>query len=69
MNRNSAKIGIVTPKGTREYRNKHPVRVKVGEHALYAGRVGTLELGLERRRGPLPSDKNPNYTYGNPTRF
>ncbi|KAI8905918.1 hypothetical protein EDD86DRAFT_63059 [Gorgonomyces haynaldii] len=68
MNRNSIKKGIITPKEMREYQATHPVRVKVGEHFAVRVPVGGLELGAQRRRGPLPSDKDPHYTYGNPTR-
>ena len=68
MNRNCLKKGIIDPSAMREYYRTHPIRLKIGEHALYAGQIGKTELGLERRRGPLPSDSQPNFTYGKPTR-
>jgi Domain of unknown function (DUF4483) len=67
MNRNCLKKGIIDHKGIQKYRVDNPVRVKVGEHALFGKGVGTLQV--ERRRGPLPSDSNKNFTYGMPTRY
>ncbi|KAL2912292.1 hypothetical protein HK105_208207 [Polyrhizophydium stewartii] len=79
MNRNSAKQGIISPRSIREFRKSNPVRVKVGDHTLYGGgggsgissnngRTDVDGGGLQRARGPLPSDSNPNFTYGKPTR-
>lgn len=67
MNKNSLKKGLVTHAEIRIFREQHPVRVKVGEHALFAKGLGSLQA--ERRRGPLPSDSNKNFTYGMPTRY
>lgn len=72
MNRNSAKQGIISPKAIRHYREGHPVRVQVGDHAFGPLRSRDPMPGVKsidpRRRGPLPSDKNSNFTYGKPTR-
>ncbi|KAI8923514.1 hypothetical protein BC831DRAFT_552102 [Entophlyctis helioformis] len=68
MNRNSAKHGIISPTQIRNYRETHPVRVKIGDHALFGSKPTGMEGGLQRTRGPLPSDTNTNFAYGKPTR-
>lgn len=67
MNRNSAKQGIISPKEIRKYRKGYPVRLKEWDHSMYKNNqeVG----GFTRARAPLPSDANPNFTYGKPTRY
>lgn len=68
MNRNCVKKKIFDLKEIRLYRLEHPVRmnVKMGEQTQLKG---ASILQIERRRGPLPSDNNKNFTYGMPTRF
>lgn len=71
MNRNSAKQGIISPKGIKEYRAQHPVRVKIGDHAVGFVSTKMAPPGTKsgnRVRCSLPSDNNPNFTYGKPTR-
>ncbi|KAL5039258.1 hypothetical protein BDV3_002634 [Batrachochytrium dendrobatidis] len=68
MNRNAAKKGIISPKSIREYREENPIRCASGDHSLYNGKASGQERGLQRTRGPLPSDTNVNFTYGKPTR-
>ncbi|KAJ3291942.1 hypothetical protein HK104_005698 [Borealophlyctis nickersoniae] len=73
MNRNTAKQGIISPQDIREYRKEHPVRIKVGDHNTYPVTAGVdggsaATGGTLHRRGPLPSDANPNFAYGKPTR-
>lgn len=68
MNRNCLKNGIINPKKMREFWAENPVHIKIGQHANF-GKLGSFELGLERRKGPLPSDKNVQFTYGKPTRY
>ncbi|KAJ1340612.1 hypothetical protein BSLG_004706 [Batrachochytrium salamandrivorans] len=68
MNRNSAKQGIISPKSIRDFRETYPVRIKVGNHALYGDKSGSQGSISQRARGPLPSDTNHAFTYGKPTR-
>jgi hypothetical protein len=65
MNRNSTKKGIIKPKEIHTFRQANPIRVKVGGHVAS---IGQHALTVERRKGPLPSDSDPYFTYGNPTR-
>jgi hypothetical protein len=68
MNRNSARMGLNSPKEIRKFRKEHPVRRNVGDQSMYktetVGNGGTFT----REKAPLPSDKNPQFTYGKPTR-
>ncbi|KAI8814144.1 hypothetical protein BJ742DRAFT_786565 [Cladochytrium replicatum] len=76
MNRNTTKKKITTPKEIREYRRANPVRVKVGDHSRNAingenggdGAETTADWLKRRCRAPLPSDADPYFTYGKPTR-
>ncbi|KAI8851866.1 hypothetical protein BC829DRAFT_99044 [Chytridium lagenaria] len=74
MNRNTAKQGINSPKEIRDYRKGHPVRMKVGDNAVYAklntATNGETSAELRRQRliGPLPSDHDKAFAYGKPTR-
>lgn len=70
MNRNSARQGIISPKAIRNYREQHPVRVKVGDHygIVQSQSLPGSPSAAPKIKGPLPSDKNPNFTYGKPTR-
>ena len=67
MNRNSAKIGITTPKEIRKFRKEHPVRRKEGDQSMYKAE-GVGNGAFTRAKAPLPSDKNAQFTYGKPTR-
>lgn len=60
MNRNTAKEGLIAPKDINQHRRQHPVHLKPASEA-----TRTIE---EKRSGPLPSDQNPGYVYGKPTR-
>ncbi|KAJ3044490.1 hypothetical protein HDV00_001917 [Rhizophlyctis rosea] len=71
MNRNTARRGIIHPREIRSYRKAHPVRMKVGDHdeaAAGTGKVVGGVGGVLKRKAPLPSDGNPVFTYGKPTR-
>ncbi|KAI8815290.1 hypothetical protein BJ742DRAFT_11314 [Cladochytrium replicatum] len=78
MNRNTTKNKITTPKEIREYRRANPVRVKVGDHSRGSihgengGDGGGAETTADwlkwRCRAQLPSDADPYFTYGKPTR-
>ena len=69
MNRNTAKEGIITAKGAIDFRKKNPVHIKIGSHST---RRITSQLGgpgeHKPGHGPLPSDKDAQFTYGQPTR-
>lgn len=64
MNRNTVKQRIITPKAIRKFRDEHPVRLKELDHGFKKN-----INGLKARKPPLPSDADPNFTYGMPTRF
>jgi hypothetical protein len=66
MNRNSAKSGIISAKEIRKHRQEHPIRLCKGNGSMFKG---NQEGVTSRIRCPLPSDKNPNFTYGKPTRY
>jgi hypothetical protein len=68
MNRNCLKKKIIDLKGMKLYRIAHPVRVNVkgGDNSQIKGVVSLQDA---RRKGPLPSDANKNFTYGIPTRY
>ncbi|KAJ3118974.1 hypothetical protein HDU96_005211 [Phlyctochytrium bullatum] len=71
MNRNATKQGLDDPKAIRMYRKEHPVRMKVGDNAVYAKLTNgetSAELRRQRLVGPLPSDGNKEFAYGKPTR-
>jgi len=72
MNRNTAKEGIITAKGAIESRKKNPVHVKIGSSNSTRRRLFTSSLGNpgehKPHSGPLPSDKDTQFTYGQPTR-
>ncbi|KAJ3334158.1 hypothetical protein HDU76_008620 [Blyttiomyces sp. JEL0837] len=80
MNRNTAKQGISSPSEIRQYRKSHPIRMKIGESNISRGLNGanggsnngdaltSAEIRKQRLLGPLPHEKDPNFTYGEPTR-
>ncbi|KAI8902507.1 hypothetical protein BC833DRAFT_561560 [Globomyces pollinis-pini] len=75
MNCNTANQKIITPKEIRKYRKEYPVRLKegLGENSLYKTHkpdANNIEVigGFTRSRAPLPSDTNPMFAYGKPTR-
>ncbi|KAJ3258359.1 hypothetical protein HK103_003647 [Boothiomyces macroporosus] len=70
MNRNTASKGIITPKEIRKYRKDNPVRLKEGEHSMYRSDVDPngINCVYTRAKAKLPSDSNPQFTYGKPTR-
>ncbi|KAJ3126795.1 hypothetical protein HK098_007088 [Nowakowskiella sp. JEL0407] len=75
MNRSSTKLKIVDASLVREFRKSHPIRVKVGDHSRSnpsngnAAQAETTAEWLKRRcRGNLPSDSDPYFSYGQPTR-
>ncbi|KAJ3273762.1 Tetratricopeptide repeat protein 36 [Terramyces sp. JEL0728] len=71
MNRNTARKGIITPKEIRKYRKENPARVKEGEHSMYRSDADPngINCVYTRAKAKLPSDSNPQFTYGKPTRL
>jgi hypothetical protein len=55
MNIKAAKLGIVDNGQVRKYRTEHPIYQK--------------EKIVTKAKPKLPSDSNPNYCYGKPTRY
>ncbi|KAJ2997586.1 hypothetical protein HDV02_005398 [Globomyces sp. JEL0801] len=75
-NAETANQKIITPKEIRKYRKEYPVRLKegLGENSLYKTHkpdANNIEVigGFTRSRAPLPSDTNPMFAYGKPTRY
>ncbi|KAJ3364500.1 hypothetical protein GGF32_001600 [Allomyces javanicus] len=60
MNKLTLHAGIVDPKGQYEHRKLHPIRMKVIDHATHPT--------PRSARRHLPSDTDPTFTYGKPTR-
>ncbi|KAI8997983.1 hypothetical protein BC832DRAFT_255618 [Gaertneriomyces semiglobifer] len=58
MNRATAKQGLIHSKEIREYRKAHPIHVYVGTEPEPSG----------IRKVSLPSDNDPQFAYGKPTR-
>ncbi|KAJ3368320.1 hypothetical protein HDU91_000676 [Kappamyces sp. JEL0680] len=67
MNRNSARLGLNSPKEIRKFRKDHPVRRKEGDQSMYKAE-GVGNGAFTRSKAPLPSDKNSLFTYGKPNR-
>ncbi|KAI8592695.1 hypothetical protein BDZ88DRAFT_407329 [Geranomyces variabilis] len=76
MNRGAAKDGIVSPRDLRAYRKLHPIRINVSmsgrggssDNDEGSGGVKTVHGGALYRKAPIPSDGDPRFTYGKPTR-
>ncbi|KAI8817113.1 uncharacterized protein EV422DRAFT_255070 [Fimicolochytrium jonesii] len=69
MNRGAAKEGIINPKDLRKYRKLHPIRIQVGVKGSSSSIPVTAGVGgVLNRKAPIPSDANPAFTYGKPTR-
>ncbi|KAJ1558445.1 hypothetical protein HK405_013669 [Cladochytrium tenue] len=75
MNRNSARQGVGRPDEIREFRRQHPVRLRVGDAGAEAASLSSSSAssaaaaGARRRfADPLPHDRDPEFTYGKPTR-
>ena len=71
MNKNAARQGIISPKLIRGYREQHPVRVRVGDHfgIVKSHSLPGSSNDTKKAKGSLPSDLNPHFTYGKPTRY
>lgn len=59
MNRCATKNGVTSAKEIREYRKDHPHRIKVGNYT---------KISMKGSKTKLPSDENPNFSYGKPIR-
>ncbi|KAJ3162767.1 hypothetical protein HDU86_003741 [Geranomyces michiganensis] len=78
MNRGAAKDGIVSPRDLRAYRKLNPIRINVstsgrggsddGGSGGGGSGVKTVHGGALYRKAPIPSDGDPRFTYGKPTR-
>ncbi|TPX55117.1 hypothetical protein PhCBS80983_g05591 [Powellomyces hirtus] len=69
MNRGAAKEGIINPRDLRKYRKLNPIRINVSTTHGTPGGVQTVGGGAALyKKAPIPSDADPRFTYGKPTR-
>ncbi|KAJ3009593.1 hypothetical protein HKX48_007861, partial [Thoreauomyces humboldtii] len=68
MNRGAAKEGILNSRELRRYRQLNPISVTVTTHDPQSNLENGNGRSASYRKAPIPSDNDPRFTYGKPTR-